>query len=49
MRYRVEVAVGDWMTGYVVVDAGSAEDARAEAETAVREASVEAVQVWEDE
>lgn len=41
--------MGDWMSGYVVVDADSGEDARAEAEAAVKEASVEAVQVWEDE
>ena len=47
--YRVEVAVGDWMTGSVTVEADSPEDARAEAEAAVKEASVEAVQVWEDE
>ena len=49
MRYRVEVAVGDYMTGSVTVDADSPEDAKAEAEEAVKASSVEAVRVWEDQ
>lgn len=46
MRYRVEVAVGDWLTGSVFVDADSPEDAKAEAEELVKSAPVEAVGVW---
>lgn len=49
MRYRVEVAVGDYLTGSVTVCADSPEDAKAEAEEAVRNAAIEAVHVWEDE
>lgn len=49
MRYRVEVAVGDWLTGSVTVEADSAEDAKAEAEELVKAAPVEAVRVWEQE
>ena len=46
--YRVEVAVGDYLTAVIYVTADSPEDAKAEAETAVKEASVEAVKIWED-
>lgn len=49
MRYRVEVAVGDWMTGWVTVEADSDEDAKAEAVELVKSGSVEAVAVIEDE
>lgn len=49
MRYRVEVAVGDYLIGSVVVEADSPEDAKAEAEEVVRNAPIEAVRVWEQE
>lgn len=48
MRYRVEVAVGDWLTGSVSVEADTPDDAKAEAEELVRSAAIEAVKVWED-
>lgn len=46
MRYRVEVAVGDWLLGSVFVDAETPEDAKGEAEELVKAATVEAVGVW---
>ena len=45
MRYRVQVAVGDWVLGMVSVEADSPEDAKEE----VRNATIEAIQVWEEE
>ncbi len=48
MKYRVEVEIGDYARCSVEVSADSREDAKAEAEEAVRSASVEAVKVWGD-
>jgi hypothetical protein len=48
MRYRVEVAVGDWLKGSLWVDADSAEDAKGEAEEIIKNAVIEAVAVEED-
>lgn len=49
MRYRVEVHVGEFMSGTVFVDASSEDDAKAEAEQAVEQATIEALAVWEED
>jgi hypothetical protein len=46
MRYRVEVAVGDYLSGSLWVDADSPEAARGKAEGVIKNAAVEAVGVW---
>ena len=47
MKYVVRVAVGDYMGDDVIVDAGSPEDAKAEAEELVKSWPVEALSVRE--
>jgi len=49
VRYRVEVAVGDWLIGSVYVEADSYGDAMEEAEEVVSAATIEAVRAWEAE
>jgi len=48
MKYRVQVTVGE-VTGSVLVDADSPEDAKAEAEELIKASEVEAVGVWDED